>query len=393
MNTHDDDRTPKLLAQALKDEAALTMPRADGLQKIQQRAASADRAQPARGASAWTSRLGGSDTRRRWWGGALGAGLATTAVITTVVVVGSRGTDNAVSPADEPSQVEPTQAEPTGAEPTATEATGEPTATEPTGETPTGPHEGVYDPDAPADRQVTMYYAGPQGRLYAEPHTLPTAPDDPQLAALQEWWTSTPLDPDLDALVIPNPNLQVVDISQAGHATTIEIEGIEGSDPKFDAFLHFVAEPDGSKAQLSADPLYQALLRTAGVEGEARFTYNGEPVEESNGVRLDPLKAMSDDDVRAWISIESPVEGQAVTSPVTATVSGNVFEGSVNWQLFDEDGTKVDEGVVTTSMGVWARADIKLSTLEPGTYTLRCLEYSAEDGHPMNIDDKTFVVE
>ncbi|MEJ7742156.1 MAG: hypothetical protein WKF73_06155 [Nocardioidaceae bacterium] len=79
---------------------------------------------------------------------------------------------------------------------------------------------------------MTMYYAGPQGRLYAEPHTLPTAPDDPQLAALQEWWTSTPLDPDLVALVIPNPNLQVVDISQAGHATTIEIEGIEGSDPR-----------------------------------------------------------------------------------------------------------------------------------------------------------------
>ncbi|MEJ7742155.1 MAG: hypothetical protein WKF73_06150 [Nocardioidaceae bacterium] len=110
MNTHDDDRTPELLAQALKDEAAMTTPRADGLQKIQQRTASADRAQPARGASAWTSRLGGSDTRRRWWGGALGAGLATAAVITTVVVVGSRGTDNAVSPADEPSQVEPTQA-------------------------------------------------------------------------------------------------------------------------------------------------------------------------------------------------------------------------------------------------------------------------------------------
>ncbi|MEJ7742157.1 MAG: Gmad2 immunoglobulin-like domain-containing protein [Nocardioidaceae bacterium] len=69
------------------------------------------------------------------------------------------------------------------------------------------------------------------------------------------------------------------------------------------------------------------------------------------------------------------------------------LRGSVNWQLFDEDGTKVDEGVVTTSMGVWAQADIKLGTLEPGTYTLRCLEYSAEDGHPMNIDDKTFVVE
>ena len=72
---------------------------------------------------------------------------------------------------------------------------------------------------------------------------------------------------------------------------------------------------------------------------------------------------------------------------------GNVFEGTVNWQLLDDTGAKVDDGFVTTSMGMWTQADIELGDLDPGTYTLRCLEYSPADGKPGNVDDKTFTVE
>ncbi len=81
-----------------------------------------------------------------------------------------------------------------------------------------------------------------------------------------------------------------------------------------------------------------------------------------------------------------------MTNPVTVKVSGNVFEGTVNWQLLDATGTKVDEGFVTTSMGQWTQASIDLGTLDPGTYTIRCLEFSPKDGKPGNVDDKTFTV-
>ena len=43
-------------------------------------------------------------------------------------------------------------------------------------------------------------------------------------------------------------------------------------------------------------------------------------------------------------------------------------------------------------MGTWTQAQIELGALEPGTYTIRALEYSAENGSPTNVDDKTITV-
>jgi len=377
MNTYDDGRTAELLAEALNVDAATISPQPDALLKIQERISAGDSSDRMRALGASTSRTNRSRPSWGWLGGAFGAGLATAAVITTVVLLGNQGTDNSAPPVDQPTQVEPTRAEPTEAVPTVAE--------------PTGAHQKVYDPSAPADRQVTMYYVGPEGRLYTEPHTLPTAPDDPQLAAIREWWTSLPIDPDLMPVLMGSEQLQVVAVSQAGESTTIEVEGPA---PEAESFLegdHLIGSPKQQQDQILLH--YQALLRTAGVEGEARFTYNGEPVEESNGVRLDPLRAMSDDEVRAWIEIVNLVEGQTVSNPVTVTVSGNVFEGTVNWELYDQADSKLDEGVVTTAFTVWREADIELGTLEEGTYTIRCLEYSAEDGRPISIVDKTFRVE
>jgi len=466
MNTPDDDRTAELLARALREEAALTEPQPDALQRIQERAGSAsppfsDSSDRPRWLGAWSGRTNGASSRWGGLGGALGAGLATAAIITAVVAIGNSGTDTSGPPAgqptlSEPNSVEPTASRPTGEEPTESAETGaEPTATEPTQPDPTAsdptqpdptatdpaasdptqpdptatdptateptqpdptasapteeepgsgqaPHQGVYDPNAPAARQVTMYYPGDSPdvfsiapRLYSEAHTLPEAPDDPVLAAVREWWTSLPIDPDLMPVLMGNESLHVVDVSTVGQTTTIALESLSGALPEGEPLLVGDHRPVGSPAQQRAQilPYFQALLRTAGVVGEARFTYNGEPVDESNGVRLNPLRAMSDEEVRAWIEIVNLVEGQTVTNPVTITVSGNVFEGNVNWELFDDGGAKVDEGFVTTAMGVWQQADIELGTLEPGTYRIRCLEYSMEDGSPMNIVDKTFTVE
>jgi hypothetical protein len=44
-------------------------------------------------------------------------------------------------------------------------------------------------------------------------------------------------------------------------------------------------------------------------------------------------------------------------------------------------------------MGMWTQTPVELGTLDAGTYTFKAFERSAEDGHVINLDDKTFTVE
>jgi hypothetical protein len=77
---------------------------------------------------------------------------------------------------------------------------------------------------------------------------------------------------------------------------------------------------------------------------------------------------------------------------VHVTVVGNAFEGTVNWELYDGAGAKIDEGFVTTAFMEWRSAQINLGPLQPGTYTLKAFEISMEDGQHIMTDDKTFTV-
>ena len=102
-------------------------------------------------------------------------------------------------------------------------------------------------------------------------------------------------------------------------------------------------------------------------------------VDVSGGVTAAP-----DDEVRAFITIDNIVDGQIVENPVTLTVSGNVFEGNVNWTPRRRRRHEVDRA---SSPRPWAsgRRPIELGDLDPGSYTLiRRLEFSAEDGSPTN---------
>jgi hypothetical protein len=51
----------------------------------------------------------------------------------------------------------------------------------------------------------------------------------------------------------------------------------------------------------------------------------------------------------------------------------------------------VAETFVTTAMGEFLEASTTIK-LDPGTYELRALEHSAEDGRPLHVDTKTFTV-
>jgi hypothetical protein len=333
-HTDDNDRTTELLKQALAEESAMLQPGPGGLQQIQARTAESDAAS--------------KHTRRRWMlVTPLGAGLAAAAVIFGIVLANG-GSNNGDSGGND--------------------AVGQP-----------GPHQGVYDPNAPASEQFTMWYVGPdpanpqlKPRLFSETHTVTDPGGDPQMAAVRELLTSTPIDPDYRS---PWPaGVDIADITEGSGVTEFNLS-YDGTDQAF---------PQNEALRMLA---FQMLARAAGLDSETfGIAVNGTSDDVAYVVQ-------QDDAVRAFVSIDNIVDGQTVTNPVTVLVSGNVFEGNVNWMLLDSDGVTVDDGYVTTSMGMWTQVPVELGTLDPGTYTFKALEYSAEDGSPTNVDDKTFTVE
>lgn len=356
----DGDATADLLRQALAAEAADVHPDPQALHDIQQRTTAAESsASPAgRRLSTGASRtgLGG---RPSWVLGALGAGVATAAVITAFVVVGDRS--------------------------------GNPSGTPAAGGVHMTRHAGVFDPNAPAADQVTLYYLGTGGsqrasdtRLFPEPHTVAAGGDSPAMTAMHEFLTSTSIDPDYSSGW--PAGVDVRSITETNGGTIIDLDGAE-------SFL--TVHPDKSDSRLDPQLMRAiwALLATAGVDHQsgAGRELTGTWLR-SGSVTIGPFAPPSDDDVRAWVSITSPVEGQAVDSPVTVTGSANVFEANVNWELLDADGKLVDSGNAMAGFTEWKDFTVDLGQLAPGTYTIRAFESSPANGRATSIDDKTFTV-
>ncbi|MFY9913309.1 MAG: Gmad2 immunoglobulin-like domain-containing protein [Nocardioidaceae bacterium] len=330
-NTGDNpnDHTAELLSQALNEEAAMVHTDPSALHEIQQR----------------TQKT--SHSRRPWIYAGVGAAAATAAVLVGVSVLGDHTQDSSGGPA----------------------STGKPTNTS-----------AVQNP--PVDVTVTYLGSADNGyRLVTEQHSVADRPGAPRLLSLMEFMDGQPTDPDYSSGW--PAGIQANKMFWGTGTIGIDLTGPAGA----------LDSADPSYSQAGRALAVQALLRSADAKpGErATFTYNGQPLSEVLGVRL-PVTVASDDETRAWISIDNVTDGETLSNPVSVQVSGNVFEGNVNWQLLDGNGTKVDEGYVTTSMGQWTQASIDLGTLDPGTYTIRCLEFSPKDGKPGNVDDKTFTV-
>ena len=196
---------------------------------------------------------------------------------------------------------------------------------------------------------------------------------------MHEFLTSTPIDSDFRT-GWPR-GVDVTRISSAGGVSTIALKGHAnlGTKP-----LPVPFDPSRTVA-------VQALLETAGIHGRAQFMYNGHRLNlvlyTSASVRAQPR-----DHLRAIVSIDNVVEGQTLTDPVTIKVSGNVFEGTVSWQLLDATGNKQAHGYVTTSQGAWTQAKVPLGKLKAGNYTFKAFEASPKTGRPTYVDDKTFTV-
>ena len=125
------------------------------------------------------------------------------------------------------------------------------------------------------------------------------------------------------------------------------------------------------------------------------FTKNGKSVMSFAG-HVDTTSLFVrgiDYEVLNPIQISSLNEGSEPASVFTISGQACTFEANVVWKL-SRDGVVVKEGFTTATTSCPDRGDwsISFENLEPGTYRIQALEYSAEDGSLFALDDKRFTV-
>ena len=91
----------------------------------------------------------------------------------------------------------------------------------------------------------------------------------------------------------------------------------------------------------------------------------------------------------APIWVTTPTRGQVLPAGRSVTVRGEacVFEATMSWELL-RDGSLVDTGSAMASVGAPGRGTyaIGLGSLEPGSYAVRVVELSAEDGRKVSAE-------
>jgi hypothetical protein len=343
MSTHfpDDDPLAARLRDALTSEAAMVTPSDDGLTNI---------------------RAGIDESSRRPWWKHPAAPALTAAVVLGVMVGGiavfAGGGD------DDGDNVVATQPSTSSA----------PESSDPE---PSDPPMSVSQTPIPVEGDVYVYYVmddGQSPRLYREQRPNPGM--DPVTAALTTMLTEPATDPDY---VSPwSPRTQVREYSVSGDTATVDLTqfvklGAEAETVAVQQLVYTVTANDPSVTQVK-------LL----VDGKAPTSGHS---DWSQPVSRAPMA-----DVQGWVWLLAPAEGATVSSPVTISGYGSAFEGTISWEV-RKDGQKVAEGHTQGGANGEFGEFTDTIDLDPGTYEIRALEFSAEDGSPIHVDTKTFTVE
>jgi hypothetical protein len=150
----------------------------------------------------------------------------------------------------------------------------------------------------------------------------------------------------------------------------------------------------GSAAGSAAMPLRIAqvvytLTQFPTVTG-VRFAINGQGVTVVGGVPVQSpqTRAMYGGYLPA-ITVQSPVIGTQVTSPVTVSGTADVFEAVVSARILDSAGREIARTFSTASCGTGCRGDYSVTVsysvpqTDPGT--IEVFESSAKNGLPVNV--------
>lgn len=100
---------------------------------------------------------------------------------------------------------------------------------------------------------------------------------------------------------------------------------------------------------------------------------DGEPPSSDNGA----------------ITLESPVAGAAVTSPVAISGTADVFEATVSIRILDAGGNEIARIFTTATCGTGCRGDyresVEFQVDAEQSGTIEVFEESAEDGSAINV--------
>ena len=128
------------------------------------------------------------------------------------------------------------------------------------------------------------------------------------------------------------------------------------------------------------------------------FEIDGEPVDSIGGEGIDvssPQTRKDYEDLLPAITVTTPGIGWDFASVGTGEGAGriegtaNVFEANVSWRILDENGKEIASGFTTASCGTGCRGDFRIeaefSVGHDQDGTIEVLEYSAENGEPINV--------
>jgi len=155
--------------------------------------------------------------------------------------------------------------------------------------------------------------------------------------------------------------------------------------------------PSGMNAETAELAVQQLIFSAQAGLGEGRvpvqLLLDGSHTDEVLGVPAsEPLAAANPDDVQAPVQIDTPTEGESVTSPVKVTGRAAVFEANVVWEVMQGD-TVVKQNFETAQECCTLSPYSFTVDLEPGTYTLVVHdEDMSGEGLPVNQDTKEFTV-
>jgi hypothetical protein len=166
----------------------------------------------------------------------------------------------------------------------------------------------------------------------------------------------------------------LLDIALADGVATVDLDA---------SFVSDDASMQGAVAQVVA-----TLTRFPTVERVA-FRIDGDPVSSLGDVDVgQPIGRLAIEEQTPQILVESPLPGDAVSSPIRLQGTANVFEATVSLEVRDEKGATVLRDFTTATSGTGTRGtfDTRLTLRDAsGDVTIVAFESSAEDGRPLHV--------
>jgi spore germination protein GerM len=238
-------------------------------------------------------------------------------------------------------------------------------------------------------------YQSPQNSFLGNPALVPIS-----VELTDQSGELTSNDPFTEALAAIGPGMPELPAgSELMNAVPVGVEMVSLSSTTVDENAVWLADMneaflDGAGGLLADQTMLNQLIYTITYGDDTAagvlFTVNGEPVTAFGSEGLDlsePVDRESFLDELALIFLTEPlVHDEGAYQVVGAS---NTFEASLMVEVVDGDGEVVYEEPLTATCGsgCWGTfaTEIDPSVIAPGESSVRLLEYSAEDGSPINV--------